>query len=78
MYFLLLGFLDWNFPLWGVGCEKKDILKNIYFIHLFFGCSGSSLLHGLLFSSCSKWGMLFVVMGGCLIAVDSLVVESRF
>ena len=46
MDFVLLGFLDWNFPLWGVGCEKKDIFKNMYFIHLFFGCSGSSLLHG--------------------------------
>ena len=56
MDFVLLGFLDWNFPLLGVGCEKKDILKNMYFIHLFFGCSGSSLLHGLLFSNCSKWG----------------------
>ena len=46
-------------------------------MHLFiFGCTGSSLLHGLFFS-CSKQGLLFVVVHGLLIAVASLNAEHR-
>ena len=44
------------------------------FICLFFGCVGSSLLHGL-FSSCDKKELLSVVMSTLLIEVASLVAE---
>ena len=47
------------------------------FIYLFiFGCARSSLLLGL-FSSCSERGPLFIAVHGLLIAVASLVAESR-
>ena len=42
---------------------------------LIFGCTGSSLLRGL-FSSCSKQGLLFIVVHGLLISVASLVAEQ--
>ena len=45
--------------------------KKIYLFYLFiFGCVGSSCC-AWAFSSCSKWGLLFVVVHGLLIAVAS-------
>ena len=41
-----------------------------------FGCVGSLLLCGL-FSSCSEWRLLFVVVCGLLTAVAFLVAEHR-
>ena len=53
-------------------------LKNkfIYFTYLFLAVLG---LHCCArdFSSCSEWGLLFVVVRGFLIAVASLVAEHR-
>ena len=53
-------------------------LKNkfIYFTYLFLAVLG---LHccARAFSSCSEWGLLFVVVRGFLIAVASLVAEHR-
>ena len=43
---------------------------------MFIVPAGSSLLHGL-FSSCGKWGLLFVAVWGLLDAVASLVTEHR-
>ena len=55
---------------------KKNItitFKNNFANYLFtFGGAGSLLLHGL-FSSCGKWGLLFVAGSGLLVAVASLV-----
>ena len=45
-------------------------------LNVFFGCGVSSLLCGL-FSSCSKQGLLFVVVCGLLTAVTSLLAEHR-
>ena len=45
-------------------------------LFIYFGCAGSSLLHGH-FSSCGEWGLLLAVVCGLLIAVASLVVEHR-
>ena len=45
------------------------------FIYLFiFGCIGSLFLRAA-FSSCGKWGLVFVAVCGLLIAVASLVAE---
>ena len=49
------------------------ILKMILFIY--FGCAGSSLLHGL-FSGCTEWGLLFAVVCRLPTAVAS-VAEHR-
>ena len=49
----------------------RTILKFYLFI---FGCAGSLLLHRL-FSSCDKWGLLFVTVLRLLIVVASLVAE---
>ena len=52
-------------------------LARFYFLYLIcFGCAGSFLLHGL-FSTCSEWGLLFVLVQGLLIAVASLVAQHR-
>ena len=52
--------------------------EGIFFFNLInqfsFGFAGSSLLCRL-FSSCSEWGLLFVVVRGLLIAEASLVAE---
>ena len=53
---------------------SPSIFKKKLFIY--FGCAGSSLLHGH-FSSCGEWGLLLAVVCGLLIAVASLVVEHR-
>ena len=50
-------------------------LKKKKFNYFIFGSGGSSWLHGL-FSSCSKWELLFVVVHG-LLAVAWLVAEHR-
>ena len=57
--------------------SKESVLflnKFIYFIYLFLATLG---LHCCprAFSSCGKWGLLFVAVHGLLIAVASLVVE---
>ena len=49
----------------------RTILKFYLFI---FGCAGSLLLLRL-FSSCDKWGLLFVTVLRLLIVVASLVAE---
>ena len=54
--------------------SSKDV--KISCILLFFGYVGSLLLFGL-FSNCSKWGLLFVVVCGLLIVVSSLVSEHK-
>ena len=70
----------WEIFSFNKNCNRSEFLKYVYFfnkfIYLFiFGCIGSSLLClGLLFS-CGKWGLLFVVVLGLLIAVASLVEE---
>ena len=46
----------------------------LLFIYFIFGCVGSSLLCAG-FSSCGKWGLLFVAVRGLLIAMASLVAE---
>ena len=58
----------------GVG-GKDSFFKNfIYFIYLFLAMLG---LHCCTraFSSCGKWGLLFVAVHRLLIAVASLVAE---
>ena len=45
------------------------------FINLFFGSSGSLLLH--MGFSCSERGLLFMVVSGLLIEMASLIVELR-
>ena len=47
----------------------------IWFIYLFLA-AGSSLLRGL-FCSCSKQGLLFLVVHGLLTVVTSLAVELK-
>ena len=55
--------------------DKMVSLPVFPFLYLFiFGYAGSSLLHRL-FSSCGKWGLLFVEVCGLLLAVASLVAE---
>ena len=52
-------------------------LKLILLIYLFNqSCTGSLLLRGL-FSSCSKWELLFIAVHELLIVVASLVVDHR-
>ena len=46
----------------------------IYLVYLFLAALGL-LCCAQAFSSCSKWGLLFVVVRGLLIAVASLVAE---
>ena len=48
----------------------------IYFLKKFLAVLG---LHccSRAFSSCGEWGLLFIVVGGLLIAVASLVAEHR-
>ena len=48
----------------------------IYFIYLFLAALGFCCCTWA-FSSCGKWGPLFVVVHGLLIAVASLVAEHR-
>jgi len=43
---------------------------------LVFGCTGSSLPHGLFFT-CGEWGYSLVMARGPLTAVASLVAEHR-
>ena len=45
------------------------------FFFFFFGCIGSSLPHAGFFSSCVKWGLLFIAVRRLLTAVASLVAE---
>ena len=49
------------------------IFFNLIFI---FGCVWVFCCHARAFSSCGKWGPLFVAVHGLLIAVASLVVEN--
>ena len=55
---------------------KKIIIysDHVKIILFNFGCAGSSLLCQL-FSCCSKWGLLFVVVCRLFLAVVSLVTE---
>ena len=50
--------------------------KFIYLIYLFLAVLGLRCC-AWAFSSCSEWGLLFVVVRGLLIAVASLVAEHR-
>ena len=57
------------------GSQKtKTILKKLF---IYFGCAGSSQVHGL-FSSCSELALLFTAVSGVLIVAASLVVVHRF
>lgn len=51
------------------------IMEKLFYLFN-FGCAGSSLLCQL-FSCCSKWGLLFVVVRGLFIAVASLSYRAR-
>ena len=55
---------------------KKIISFFFYTYNLFFGCSGSSLLHRF-FSSCGEWGLFFIVVHGPLTVVAFLKAEHR-
>ena len=55
--------------------KKKKKPRSGSFLYLLFGCTGPSLLHGLL-SSCGDQGYSVVAVYGLLIAVTSLVVEQ--
>ena len=50
-------------------------LKINLFIYLFFMAALGLRCCMWIFSSCSEWGLLFIVVCGLLIAVASLVVE---
>ena len=54
----------------------KLFKKIIYFIYLFLAALGLCCCVWA-FSSCGKWGLLFIVVRGLLIAVASLVEEHR-
>ena len=62
------------------GSILSSLLFEILFfkiiLFIYFCCTASSLLHRL-FSSCGKWEVLFVVVGGLLIVVASLAAEHR-
>ena len=71
-----------DFMLRVAGASQKAIIKFVFFlinlsiIYLFiFGCIASLLLLCAGFLSCGKRGLLFVEVGGLLIAVASLVAE---
>ena len=50
----------------------------ILFIYFFiYGCVGSSFFCARAFSSCGKWGPLFIAVRGPLTIAASLVVEHR-
>ena len=68
------------FPPFVKGTFILSVLKVVFIlslsVYLFFGCPG---LRGCshAFSSCSKWGLLFVILCRLLIEVTSLIVEHR-
>ena len=57
--------------------KKLFLYKFIYFIYLFLVVLGFHCCTQA-FSSCSKWGLLFIAVRVFLIAVASLVVEHGF
>ena len=53
----------------GKACDAFCLLYNLFLAVLGFRCCAWA------FSSCSEWGLLFVVVRGLLIEVASLVAE---
>ena len=56
--------------------KKKKTLKSNFIYAFIFGCTGSSLLHGL-FYTCSEQGLLSSCGFGLLNAVASLVADHN-
>ena len=66
-------------PYCSIFASEKTFLKKLsflikFFYLLIFGCARSLLLCGL-FSSCSKWGSLFVAVHSLFVQVASTVAE---
>ena len=47
----------------------------LFYLFIYFGCIGSSLLRAGFFSGCGEQGLLFTEVHGLLIVVASLVAE---
>ena len=65
----LVGYSPW-------GPKVLDMTEATQQYLFIFGCTGSSLVHGL-FSSCGHWGSSLVAVHGLLIAVAALVGVHR-